>query len=915
MTPTAIRQRRPFVAAVPLLLLAVGFAPAQGFQPAKYRVQVRYRIPAAREIHIRQYDQMLDDLEKIGFQFVPPRDQLPPTDREDRGVNRLNGILAAADVMKLFHNPNVASALLIPDGYKLPAEPEQPVKVRLELASGIPLDRQRALADQVRALLRELGWFEATGYDHRGYTGRPHSRLVGVIAVEQLETLLRDLRDQPTGWLAPGIPLENLPSPLRMTNPILLTEVLAVPEAVSAEPAPPAPREPGFLDKIGDRLWALVNQKEAQDKYERVEIILAYTPTDDAWRGDLSRVGARIEGRVGPVITALARVGDVRTLASLSIVSTVRLPRSGELPEADPPPAKADPEQVLRESGLAEKHGRGCTGKKVRLGIISGDFRGYRELVGKRLPADTRYVDLTAERNADMQPEPFPGDPKQLGRGTQQALAALLAAPEAELTLIRVDPSAPYHLQTVARYARGTAVVSFDLERRQSDLTVRAAQLQLRRSKLMEERRLLLDQFGPEKEDLKARQEMLKKLQALEADEDALRRSQRQYLDLVSSLASLRGLHVVSNTLLWNDRWALGGGPLARGLDESCPPTLWTQAVGNTRGQSWGGLFRDADGNGVMEFAPVSEQSKDGLPAPRPGRWTSELNFLSWQPFAAAGESFDIPAGTKIHLSMQWREPHDPVFFFQPGQPDAYRVPLAVLRLAVLRQHDPKGVKYPVDDLQVVARSFGLPHRLDNYPDHATYEIAVEFTAAETGRYALRVERLLPKQWILKKEDDGWRLVQIGGLVPSGIRPMGAATLEAIERDWELRPRFFVEAADEATRRKGRILFGDYRNDAGGIGTPADSRAVWTVGAASLEGRPQPYSAQGSPPNAELLTKPDLLAYDAVRMADGVSVYGTGIAAPFAAGMMAVWMQASPSRHAFFDALRRQLGKVLSVAP
>jgi len=168
---------------------------------------------------------------------------------------------------------------------------------------------------------------------------------------------------------------------------------------------------------------------------------------------------------------------------------------------------------------------------------------------------------------------------------------------------------------------------------------------------------------------------------------------------------------------------------------------------------------------------------------------------------------------------------------------------------------------------------------------------------------------------VLKQEDDGWRLVRVAGLVPTGMLPMGAATLEGIDWNWELRMCFFVAATDEATRRKGRVLFGDYRNDAGGIGTPADSRAVWTVGAASLEGRPQPYSAQGSPPSVELLTKPDLLAYDAVRMADGVSVYGTGVAAPFAAGMMAVRMHASPSRREFFEGMRRQLGKVLSAPP
>ena len=60
----------------------------------------------------------------------------------------------------------------------------------------------------------------------------------------------------------------------------------------------------------------------------------------------------------------------------------------------------------------------------------------------------------------------------------------------------------------------------------------------------------------------------------------------------------------------------------------------------------------------------------------------------------------------------------------------------------------------------------------------------------------------------------------------------------------------------------------------------------------------------------ELLTKPDVLAYDAVRVAEGVSVYGTGLAAPFAAGIAAVRMQASPSRHEFLHALRQQIGSI-----
>ena len=67
---------------------------------------------------------------------------------------------------------------------------------------------------------------------------------------------------------------------------------------------------------------------------------------------------------------------------------------------------------------------------------------------------------------------------------------------------------------------------------------------------------------------------------------------------------------------------------------------LWFQSVGNTRGQSWAGLFRDVDGNGVLEFAAAGPDSKDGMSRPLPGRWTSELNFLSWQPHDGPAESF-----------------------------------------------------------------------------------------------------------------------------------------------------------------------------------------------------------------------------------------------------------------------------------
>src|SRR5205807_9036983 len=105
---------------------------------------------------------------------------------------------------------------------------------------------------------------------------------------------------------------------------------------------------------------------------------------------------------------------------------------------------------------------------------------------------------------------------------------------------------------------------------------------------------------------------------------------------------------------------------------------------------------------------------------------------------ATGGRAPEVPVQTRIRISFQWSEAHDPSFL-RSGE-DAYRVPLANVGLIVLRQRDPSGAKLPADDLEVVAYSTGLPQRLANRPDAAVYEQTVEFTADAAGRYALRVE-------------------------------------------------------------------------------------------------------------------------------------------------------------------------------
>src|SRR5262249_27803797 len=163
---------------------------------------------------------------------------------------------------------------------------------------------------------------------------------------------------------------------------------------------------------------------------------------------------------------------------------------------------------------------------------------------------------------------------------------------------------------------------------------------------------------------------------------------------------------VVASNLVWDEGQPVdGGSALSRYFDDRpFRAALWLQSSGDTRGQNWRGLLRDADGNGVLEFGPPP--AKD-----RRDRWTNELNLLGWE-LPGSGTSPDLPAKTRIRISVQWREAHDPEFV-RNGE-DLYRKPLAQFRLVVLRQRDPSGQKIAADEFDVVARSYGVPERLVN---------------------------------------------------------------------------------------------------------------------------------------------------------------------------------------------------------
>src|ERR1051325_1483680 len=123
--------------------------PAAPPPPAKYQVLLRYRILAPRDEHALLYDRLIDHLLRLKFEFLPPLEDRPETDRIDPSKNELRGRVPAASIGKLRDNPNVAGIVLLPENFELAKlPPDQPVRIRVELVGGLPPDRQRQLAEQ-----------------------------------------------------------------------------------------------------------------------------------------------------------------------------------------------------------------------------------------------------------------------------------------------------------------------------------------------------------------------------------------------------------------------------------------------------------------------------------------------------------------------------------------------------------------------------------------------------------------------------------------------------------------------------------------------------------------------------------------------------------------------------------------------
>jgi hypothetical protein len=873
---------RPLTRAACVLagLLAGTFADAQVTyppRPEKVDVQFRYRIRAGRDERVRQFGILEDHLKQLGFE----RKRTPDSDLDalDPTAERMEGVIPSANALRLLDDPRVKTILFKPTNYQIPDDPAKPVAMRLWIPTGyLPADQER-LHRQVVAQLTRLGFREAVGYDHRGYT-----LVRGDLPAGNLFRLLKDLRSEPAGWFLPDTPPLELPAPLRDTLPIRAVEVLANADLTLL---PPPTLAANRLRYTPD-LRAVMDDQASLAKPLRVEAVMDHRLSAaelDALRARLrssysrtmvnpttqlrEQAFATLEGGVGNVVTVDFPQGvEVERFLQEPGVLILRLPRAAvqtvnPLPEAAP--AAIAPADLLSATRVGAFHQLGYRGQGTRVVIVATDFPGLgtakdAHFLDKSLATPVSLIDLTSELSRDLQPAPPAANPSWAG--TAAARAAHLAAPDAGLILVRVDPAALFQVYSVARFVRGEEEYTQALQSRLVELSIRVDEQQRRYTDAVAEYRRAFQNLSDEEGPAERRRRAKAALDQLIKEEAENAAAVNRALAIERGMKSLAGANVVVNTLVWETGFALDGlSELSQVIDTSfasdalptyrsrsatrprpVPRPLWVQAASPSAGSVWAGPFQDIDANLQMEFAPV------GVPLPT-GEWTHELNFLAVRG-ADGGVTRDLKGGTKVRLTVQWRETHDPYSY---GGLDS----VFPLTLRVLQQLDPEGKARASDELKEVARSVGGPYPVVVAPTYGVYEQIVEFAVPADGRYCVMVE--------------GQQVFD--------------PRLPALERRQEIVPRMFAEFLGAAAGA-GRPVFASYAPRDAGVGLPGDAKYAITVGETDKPLGTTTPGLVGAGPTLQLLPKPDLLAVGSIDVG-GPKVGGSGESAGFAGGVLA----------------------------
>jgi hypothetical protein len=809
--------------------------------PPTFAATIRYRIRADRDGRIIQYREMEKNLAAAGYR---------PTDPEagnlaqfDPSTESIEGTVPSASASKLLEDPRVMTVLLAPSGYKLQEDGSKPVQVRLTLSANLQLTEQRLLHEQSVARLALLGFRENVGYDHARFT-----QIRGAIPARVVPTLLKDLRRLPTGWFLPAIPTDHADLPFRAVLPIRIIEVL--PDAPDTTAVLPPEPKPGKI--TADARFVMAVPGPAI----RLDLVLA-KPLDGSskdLRDHLRFVAptAMIEGISGNIVSVRVDTDkDVEAIAGIPDIRQIRAQRASAETSEPYSESTAPLADWLRQANVKALHNLGYRGAGSKVVVLGTEFPNLDAIRGRLLPQSTTRIDMTAEINPFGLPSP--ANARDAGAGLAAAVAAYATAPDATFVLIRLDPAAFHQLLTVARESTGETGLSEGLRSKVDRFTYENVKFIERRKSVMTEYTSAAEDVSDNPKSIKRRADALAAVKKLDAEQVAFQAAFARLTAMKKALDNLAGAAVIINTLAWDAGQANDGlNPLQPILEErfvppvvssaihpgpTTLPPIWIQAASGAVGSVWSGPARDADGNGVMEFAAPGAK----LPA---GTWTPELNFLSLR--APGGKKTDIlPAGAKVRFSLQWREPQDPdLSLFEPN---------IRFRLTLLKQIDPSGTKAATDELVEVAHTAAEPVRLYKALTSGVYELTLDATIPTEGRYVVRVEYGIP-----------------------ALKVIRARKVKA-----EIYPRLVVEAADVATAAKGRVMFSTFAPTDAGVGIPGDSQIALTVGCEEPG-----LALTGAGAGMDLRTKPDLLARGTIEV-NGKRVAGPAVSAGYVGGIAA----------------------------
>lgn len=496
------------------------------------------------------------------------------------------------------------------------------------------------------------------------------------------------------------------------------TPVIAIPNMPSGEAARMPPDTRAVLlpaQSAGEGEQPAPDMTTKGKNFARYEVILhavsdinaSQSTTDLNWWGGLGD-GALLEARMGALLSVRCTSEQAKKIARQPEVAQIRMPRGPVVAlsmNSNPPKTQAVPRGQTANSPLV---------------VIHHDFQGWREMVGKTLPAGTVLVDLTRERNPGLLPDPYPTPPGGIGPGAKLAEACGGRDGTAPI-LIRIDPKSPAMIRRLALALAGERYPNELLLVRQGEAREEISRLTGQVVRAEEARDAAeANTEGDSAEQLALRKKAREAIEDLNRRINLLSRLDQEVVFFQADLLALAKVGVVVSGISWlegHPQGALGG--VSRLIEESLQGRLiWIQVIAETRSQVWAGALIDRDDNGFAELrSGVTPHDAEFIP-------------LVWK---RPGEKEN--KGGKFRLTVQHHEAHHPELV--RTRPEMFRSPLNKLRPVVVYQD---ANARPGDPWVIVGQGDGLALKIQQDASGASWEQQVDVVMDKAGRYAVRLE-------------------------------------------------------------------------------------------------------------------------------------------------------------------------------